>query len=318
MSEQSNSAVAAKSPPDAASSSPGGAEFALFGATLFAWGTSWYALKINAGAAVAEEVSVFYRFVLAALVMAVWVGARRRGMGFPMAAHVRFAAMGATIFSFNFLCFYHAASVIPSGFLAVLFSLVSVMNPLVAAALAGTRPEPRVLFAATLGVSGIVAIFLPEIVGQTVDASVAGAVGLCLFGNCLFVTGNMISARVQRDGVPVIEANAIGMVWGAVWMAVFAVVRGIPLTFEWSASYVGSLVWLSVFSSVVAFAAYLTLLGRMGAGRAGYLTVMFPVVALLISTVLEDYRWTLPALGGLVLVLVGNAIVLKAPRGRRA
>ncbi len=69
--------------------------------------------------------------------------------------------------------------------------------------------------------------------------------------------------------------------------------------------FVASLLYLVVFSTVIAFAAYLTLLGRIGAARAGYATVMFPVLALLISTAFEGYQWTLFALAGVVLVAAG-------------
>jgi drug/metabolite transporter (DMT)-like permease len=65
-----------------------------------------------------------------------------------------------------------------------------------------------------------------------------------------------------------------------------------------------------VVSTVVAFAAYLTLLGRIGAARAGYSTVMFPVFALLISTVFEGYAWTPYAIAGLALVAIGNVLVI--------
>jgi hypothetical protein len=58
----------------------------------------------------------------------------------------------------------------------------------------------------------------------------------------------------------------------------------------------------------------LTLLGRIGPARAGYATVMFPVFALLISTVLEGYQWTVYAVAGLVLVTMGNILVIRGGR----
>jgi drug/metabolite transporter (DMT)-like permease len=64
----------------------------------------------------------------------------------------------------------------------------------------------------------------------------------------------------------------------------------------------------------MAFGAYLTLLGRIGADRAAYATVLFPLVALAISTVVEDYAWTPIALAGVALVLTGNLLVLLAAR----
>lgn len=293
----------------------GGFEAGLFAATLFAWGTSWFALQINANnGIVSPEASIFYRFIMAALIMLAWVAARRRGLHFPAAMHGRFAIMGGTIFSFNFLCYYHASAALPSGYLALMFSIVSIMNLIVGAALARQWPDPRIGLAALMGIAGIATIFWPEIAGHALNMAALKAMGLCLFANCLFVIGNVVSGQVQKAGVPVIEANALGMVWGGVLSGLYVALKGVPLVFETSLAYIGSLFWLTVFSSVIAFAAYLTLLGRIGAGRVGYLTVMFPVIALLLSTVFEGYRWTVPALIGMVLVLAGNGIVVATLR----
>lgn len=311
----------APNPPNPSVPSDGlrAADYGLYAATLFAWGTSWYALKLNAVADVAPEVSVLYRFGLAAVIMAVWIAFRGGIPRLSPRAHLRLVAMGATLFSFNFLCFYYAALSLPSGLLAVLFSLSSVMIVIASAVLARRTIEGPVLGAAALGVAGIILIFWPEVAtasaGLTADSrSGLAAIGLCLLGNTLFMTGNLLSARAQGSGLPVVETNALGMAYGGVMMLIVALFTGAPFAFETSAAYIGSLLWLAVFSSVVAFAAYLTLLGRIGPARAGYLTVMFPLVALAISTMLEGYRWTSLAGLGVGLVLVGNIIVL---RGRR-
>ena len=122
--------------------------------------------------------------------------------------------------------------------------------------------------------------------------------------------GNILSARNQRNGLPVIQTNAFGMAYGALFMFVLAAVNGPSFTFDPSFSYVISLLYLALFGSVIAFSAYLTLLGRIGADRAAYVTVLFPVISLSLSTLFEGMTWDPPQLAGVVLVLVGNAIVL--------
>jgi drug/metabolite transporter (DMT)-like permease len=104
------------------------------------------------------------------------------------------------------------------------------------------------------------------------------------------------------------------MAYGAILMALFSCARGDRFTVEWSATYLGGLLYLSVIGSVVAFSVYFTLLGRIGAARAGYTTVMYPVIALIVSTFAEGYRWSLLAVLGLAAVLAGNLLVLRAPR----
>ena len=104
------------------------------------------------------------------------------------------------------------------------------------------------------------------------------------------------------------------MVYGTVFMALFALLRGQSFAIDLTSAYLASLAYLALIGSVMAFACYLTLLGRIGADRAAYATVMFPVVALAVSTMLEGYRWTLPAFIGLAAVLAGNLLVLRAPK----
>jgi drug/metabolite transporter (DMT)-like permease len=123
------------------------------------------------------------------------------------------------------------------------------------------------------------------------------------------------ATAVRRRGVSVVASTVWGMIYGTASLALFAVLRGQPFIIEPTLRYVGSLVYLACVASVVAFAACLRLLDRIGPARAGHTTVLIPVVALLISTVAEGYRWTPLALAGLALVLVGNWIVL-ARHGR--
>jgi drug/metabolite transporter (DMT)-like permease len=127
--------------------------------------------------------------------------------------------------------------------------------------------------------------------------------------------GNIVSARNQRHKLPVVQTNAFGMAYGALFMLILALFRGAQLTFDPSVGYVISLLYLAVFGSVIAFYTYLTLLGRIGADRAAYVTVLFPIIALLLSTLFEGMTWSLPQLAGVALVLLGNAVALVKFRG---
>ena len=101
------------------------------------------------------------------------------------------------------------------------------------------------------------------------------------------------------------------MIYGSAWLAFLALVSGQAFTFDSRAPYVLSLLGLAVFASVVAFACYVTLLGRIGPGRAAYAMVMFPVGALALSWAFEGYQWTVPATIGVGLTIVGNLFALK-------
>ena len=120
----------------------------------------------------------------------------------------------------------------------------------------------------------------------------------------------MASARNQKAGIPVVQGNAFGMAYGALFTFAVALVRGVPFAFDGSPAYLLSLFYLALFATVFGFGCYLTLLGRIGADRAAYASVVFPVVALGLSTVFEDFRWTAPAFAGVALILLGNVVVL--------
>lgn len=311
MRDRSSSSTSAA----AASTAPGldAGALGLYATVVFSWGVSWIALKAQLGV-VAPEVSLLWRFAIAAAIMLAWVAARRERMRWPATLHLRFAAAGALMFSLNFLMFYYGGMTIPSGLLAVVFSLASITN-LVLGALVLKQPlEGRVALGGAIGVAGVALLYWPQIAGAGLDLAAAAGLGLCLLGTLFFSLGNIASASLHGRGVPLLAANAWSMVYGAGVLLALSLLRGQDFRVEWTWPYLGGLVFLAVVSSVVAFASYVTLLRRIGPARAGYATVLFPIVALAVSTAVEGYVWTLPAILGAGLALAGNVVVLARRR----
>jgi drug/metabolite transporter (DMT)-like permease len=120
----------------------------------------------------------------------------------------------------------------------------------------------------------------------------------------------MVAMRNHRAGMPVVQVNAWGMLYGAIAVTLYAVIDGDRFAFDWSVPYVASLLYLVLFGSVLAFGAYITLLGRIGAGRAGYVSIAIPVVALLLSMLVEGLQWQLTMIIGIALCLAGNLLVV--------
>ncbi|MFL5232359.1 MAG: DMT family transporter [Microvirga sp.] len=285
------------------------ADLGLYAVTVFVWGTSWIALKGQLGE-VSPEVSTLWRFLIAAPLMWLWALARGDALAYPAADHRRFAAAGALMFSSNFVLFLYGGQYLPSGLLAVVFSLVSILNLLLGAAFLGQPIMPRVALGGVIGAAGIALLYSPQIAGGFERGALLG-LAFCLAGTLSFCAGNLVSTAIQRRGVPLLAATAWGMTYGVATLAAIVLVRGQPLIVEWTPRYLGATVYLALFASVVAFASYLTLLRRIGAARAGYATVLFPIVALAVSTLVEGYRWTLAAILGAALALAGNVLVLR-------
>jgi drug/metabolite transporter (DMT)-like permease len=291
-----------------------GADLGLYGLLVFCWGTSWLGMKYQVGV-VAPEVSIVWRFGLAAPLMFAWAWLAGMPLRFGAKEHARFALAGILMFSTNFIFAYHGASTLTSGLVSVVFSLASVVNIVLGALFLGQRIEGRVALGAILGATGVGLMFVPDLMAAGGRHDVLAGLAFSFGATLSFCLGNMVSALAQRRSIPVIPATAWGMAYGTLWTALLAAATGATFTLEWTARYLGSLAFLVVSATVAAFFAYLTLLGRIGAARAGYATVMFPVVALAISSFAENYQWSGPALAGLLLVLAGNGLVLSKPRG---
>jgi len=282
----------------------------LYVVTILIWGSSWLAIKFQLGV-VDPMVSVAYRFLLASGIS--WIYCRYSGLqlSFRLRDHGFMFLQGVSLFALNYWLFYISELTLTSGLAAVIFSTIVVMNMLNGAIFLKNRLELRVVIGAVLGLSGIILIFWPEVSDFETGSENLFAAALAVLATFLASLGNIASARNQREGIPVVQSNTYGMTYGAMLMLVLAWSTGHEFNFEFTVSYVSSLVFLSVFASIIAFWSYLTLLGRVGVERAAYATLIFPLVALGISTIFEGYQWTAYAVIGIVLILGGNLLILK-------
>ena len=282
----------------------------LYALTVLIWGSTFFAIEFQLGV-VPPEVSVVYRYSVAALLLFGWCHFRSLPLRFAVRHHAWFMLLGLLLFGLNYILTYTSQVYITSALAAIAFSAMVWMNIINSRLFFGVKAGRGVLFGALLGAVGMYFLFAPQISQVSFSDSVFFGSSLAILGALSASFGNMVSQKIQKAAIPVVQMNAWGMFYGAVFMAVVALVNGRDFTFEWTAAYIGSLAYLTVFGSIVAFGAYLTLLGRIGAHKAGYAMVMFPVIALLLSTAFEGLEVTLTTLGGTLLVLTGNVFVLR-------
>lgn len=286
-----------------------GAIWGWYALLVLSWSGAWYAMKLQT-AHTPPAVSIALRFGLAAPLMFAWALGRGASLRFDIRAHGLFMAMGALLFSLNFVFAYNAAIFMTSALVAVVFSLSSVVNLALGALWFGQRMSLRAVAGGVLGSSGLTLLVWTQIAaggaGRDPWLGLLLACGMTLS----FCIGSMVSTLAQRRGIAVAPATAWAMLWGAFFSAGYAALSGQSFHLEPSARYFFSLAFLVVFGSVLAFHAYFTLIGRVGASRAAYAMVMAPIGALLISSIFESYVWTASALLGLLVTLAGNVMVL--------
>lgn len=277
----------------------------LFVATVLIWGTTWIGISAQIGEVPLIQ-SIFLRFALAGIVMLAGLAAIGR-MRLPH--RWRFVLVQALcLFSFNFVAIYNASALIPSGLVSVVFSLASIFNAINARLLFGDRITARVVLAGVIGATGLFLLFQAELSGADATRTLQG-IGWAGLGTMIFSLGNMASRKNSQMGISPVVANSWGMGIGALVLLGVIGLTGTPMVMPTGLTYWTALVYLSVIGSVIGFTTYLMLVARIGSARAGYATVIFPVVALLISTLFEGFRWTPGAVAGLGLVLLGNVVM---------
>jgi len=283
----------------------------LYATVVLIWGSTWSAIPFQLGV-VAEELSVAYRFGIAALFLYAYALLSRRRIRLPVDAYPFVLLQGTLLFSLNYFLVYYATVHITSGLIAVLFSSIVLFNALLERVFFKTTIDKRLLLAAILGLSGIAMIFWPEVSVISLEDNTVVGILLTLTGTLIASFGNMTAVINTRRELPVVAVNAHAMAWSALLSFVAAALLGREFTFSFERGYVLSLAFLAIFGSAIAFGCYLALIKRIGPARAAYSSVLFPAVALAMSTIVEDYQWTMIAAIGIIFTLAGNWLILSS------
>ncbi|HAT6803135.1 TPA: EamA family transporter [Citrobacter freundii] len=284
----------------------------LYCLVVVIWGTTWIAIYLQQGP-VAAPVSIFWRFAVATALMMLIMWIRGKLRTLSLRDHLFCLLQGSCVFCFNFWCFYTAAAWINTGLESVIFSMAVLFNAVNSFFFFGQKPPLRFYCAAALGLTGIVTLFWQDLMSSGFSGSLLLGIALSALGTFGFSLGNMISLRHQKKGLEVMTTNSWAMLYGTLLIAMIALLRGDNFTPQWTFSYLGALLYLAVFGSVIAFGAYFTLVGRIGPSNAAYSTLLFPLVALSFSTVYEGYIWQMNAVAGLLLILSGNLVMFARP-----
>ena len=280
----------------------------LYATVVLIWGCTWFAISFQLGE-VAEELSVAYRFALASVALFAWARLTGIPLALPRRNYWLIVVMGALMFSVSYVLVYFGSNYIATGLVAVLYSLIVIFNGVLERFFYGTRIDNRLLLASAVGLSGTALVFLPEVAELTFEDRAVLGVTWTVASVLFAALGNMAAIRTTR-GTPVVVVNAHAMAWGALTSMLIAWILERPFNFSFTEGYVTSLLFLAIFGSSIAFGCYLALLKQIGSARASYASVLFPIVALLISTLFEGYRWSFTALAGVGLIVTGNWLAL--------
>ena len=289
----------------------------LFAVTVLTWGTTWFVILGQFGV-VHPIVSVSWRFLMAAgFVFGIcWLRGER--LRLSVEEHGLCLLLGLFLFCLNYGLFYTASLSLTTGLISIVFSTMVFWNALGARWLMKQPLDYRALVGGMIGIAGLMILFWDELLRFSLLNSSSSALVLCLLGTLSASSGNLVSATLQKRSMSVWNSTAYGMLYGTALTFGFAGLNDYPIQFEWTSIYIGSLLYLVIFGSVIAFGSYLTLVGRIGPERAAYATIAFPVVAILISALFEGYHLTPLALVAVALVIGGNWLALSKSKGQKS
>ena len=284
-----------------------------FAACVAIWSTTWIAITFQLGT-VPPEMSVAYRFLLASLLLFAWCGIRGLPLRFSAREHGWLALFGLGSFGVGYVFVYYAEQHVVSGLVAVGYSASPLLGMLGMRFFFGTPMTRRVAVASVLGIAGIIIVFYPELARLQGSRETAKGALFTTISVLIATGGSMVAYRNQRAGVPLWQGMAWGMFYGAMSALAIGLASGKPPSFLATSAYVLSLAYLAILGSIIAFASYLTLLKRVGAARAGYIGVMVPILALLLSAAFEGFRFHALTWVGIGVSVAGNVLILRIDR----
>jgi len=285
----------------------------LYFVVLLAWGSSWFAISFQLGD-VAPQVSIVWRFLLASIILFIWCYFRGLKLSFPWRDHLSWLLLGFFLFCVNYICAYFGTFYLASGLVCLIFSTLTLFTVFNGFVFFKKPIRLPILVGAVVGIAGLSIIFSNEISSAdwSLESGVVKGFLWMLLATFFASIGMLLSGQFQARKMPLVQSNAFSMLYGSLILVFYIAVSDVSFSFNTSYSYVISLVYLALIASVIGFGVYLKLVGNIGADKASYVNIFTPTIALLLSTLFENYEWSWVGLIGVLLIIIGNIIVLYA------
>ena len=277
------------------------------------WGSTWFVITGQIGDVPASW-SVTWRFLIATPCMFALAVLTGKSLRLGREGQTLAMIVGVSQFCGNFNFVYRAELHLTSGIVAVMFSMLMVPNAVLGRALLNQPVTGRFFAGSGIAICGIVLLLWHEARIAPPGGRVWLGIALAVGGILAASIANVVQGNETGRRLPLVALLAWSMLYGTICdFALAWVTAGAPV-FPDRWEYWAGIAYLALAGSVVTFPLYYTLVRTIGAGRAAYNGVAVVIVAMLISTTLEDYRWSWLAVGGAVLALAGMIVALRARR----
>jgi len=285
----------------------------FLGALLF-WSATWSIIGLTqVNIDLDPTISVFTRFILAGLIILAYVILTNRKLIFSLKEHLYFFILGIFLYSGNYIFFYHSNVYLPSNIPATVFCLITIFNILGEKFIFKKPITSMTLSGALLGITGIGIIFYQDFVNFDLNSGTTLGLMFALFATLSASAGNLIAIYNKRNyNIPLLQNVAFAMIYGALVALIVSLVKGaefyIPVN---NFSYLLGQAYLIIFGSIISFLCYIRFIENTSASTGGYIGVVMPILALMISMIFEDVRPDIFFLTGLPVALIGLLLILK-------
>lgn len=279
------------------------------------WGSTWFVITGQIDGVPAAW-SVFYRFALATPALFLVALLMKRRLRLTRPEHILAMIVGIFQFSGNFLFVYFSELYVTSGIVAMMFALLMVPNAVFARIFLGERVQSGFVAGSAVAIVGVSMLLFHEWRTAPLGDGVGFGILLALAGILAASVANVVQANPTGRAVPMVSLLAWAMLYGTIFDLVFAALTAGPPPLPARPEYWAGIVYLALIGSVVTFPLHYNLVREIGAGRTAYNSILTISVAMLLSTVFEDYRWTWLTAGGMALAIVGMVLALRAKQSR--
>ena len=286
----------------------------LFLGALFFWSATWSVIGLTqVNIDLDPTISVFIRFIIAGLIILIFVALTKRNLIFSIKDHLYFFVLGIFLYSGNYIFFYNSNIYLPSNIPATVFCLLTIFNILGERFIFNKPITILTLFGATLGITGIAIIFFKDFLGFNLNSGTTLGLFFALLATLSASIGNLIAIYNKRNfNIPLLQNVAFAMIYGALVALIVSFIKGaefyIPLK---NLNYLLGQAYLIIFGSIISFLCYIRFIEKESATKGGYIGVIMPILALIIAMIFEDVKPDIYFLIGLPLALLGLILILK-------
>ena len=286
----------------------------LFLGALFFWSATWSVIGLTqVNIDLDPTISVFIRFIIAGLIILIFVALTKRNLIFSIKDHLYFFVLGIFLYSGNYIFFYNSNVYLPSNIPATVFCLLTIFNILGERFIFNKPITILTLFGATLGITGIAIIFFKDFLSFNLNSATTLGLLFALLATLSASIGNLIAIYYKRNfNIPLLQNVAFAMIYGALVALIVSFIKGaefyIPLK---NLNYLIGQAYLIIFGSIISFLCYIRFIEKESATKGGYIGVIMPILALIIAMIFEDVKPDIYFLIGLPLALFGLILILK-------